>query len=55
MLVTVEKEVDLNGWGHVGHFIQNICLSSLEFGLGNMFARKLVDVSRNCAKNCKFQ
>ena len=34
MLVTVEKEVDLNGWGHVGHFIQNICLSSMEFGLG---------------------
>ena len=34
MLVTVEKEVDLNGWGHVGHFIQNICLSAMEFGLG---------------------
>ena len=34
MLVTVEKEVDLNGWGHVGHFIQNICLSSMDFGLG---------------------
>ena len=34
MLVTVEKEVDSNGWGHVGHFIQNICLSSMEFGLG---------------------
>ena len=34
MFVTVEKEVDLNGWGHVGHFIQNICLSSMEFGLG---------------------
>ena len=30
----VEKEVDLNGWGHVGHFIQNICLSSMEYGLG---------------------
>ena len=35
MLVTVEKEVDVNGWGHVGHFIQNICLSSMEFGLGS--------------------
>ena len=34
MIVTVEKEVDLNGWGHVGHFIQNLCLSSMEFGLG---------------------
>jgi len=34
MLVTVEKEVDFNGWGHVGHFLQNICLSSMEFGLG---------------------
>ena len=34
MLITVEKEVDLNGWGHVGHFIQNLCLSSIEFGLG---------------------
>ena len=35
MIVTVENEVDLNGWGHVGHFIQNICLSSMEFGLGS--------------------
>ena len=34
MLIAVEKEVDLNGWGHVGHFIQNLCLSSIEFGLG---------------------
>jgi len=34
MLITVEKEVDLNGWGHVGHFVQNLCLSSMEFGLG---------------------
>ena len=34
MLITVEKEVDLYGWGHVGHFIQNLCLSSIEFGLG---------------------
>ena len=34
MIITVEKEVDLNGWGHVGHFIQNICLASMEFGLG---------------------
>lgn len=34
MLITVEKEVDLNGWGHVGHFIQNLCLLSIKFGLG---------------------
>ena len=34
MLITVEKEVDLNGWDHVGHFIQNLCLSSIKFGLG---------------------
>ena len=34
MLITVEKEVDLNGWGHVGHFIQNLCLPSIKFGLG---------------------
>ena len=34
MIITVEKEVDLNGWGHVGHFIQNICLASMGFGLG---------------------
>ena len=34
MLITVEKEVDLNGWGHVGHFIQNLWLSSIKFGLG---------------------
>ena len=33
MLVTVEKEVDLNGWGHVGHFIQNICLAAVDAGL----------------------
>ena len=34
MLITVEKEVDIYVWGHVGHFIQNLCLSSIEFGLG---------------------
>ncbi len=34
MIVTVDKLADVNGWGHVGHFIQNICLASLSFGLG---------------------
>jgi len=34
MLVTVEKEVDLNGWGHVGMFIQNICLSAVDNDMG---------------------
>lgn len=34
MIVTVDKLADVNGWGHVGHFLQNICLASLYYGLG---------------------
>ena len=34
MIITIDRSFGSNGWGHVGHFIQNICLSSMEFGLG---------------------
>ena len=33
-LVTVHKSVGPNGWGHVGHFIQSICLAAVGKGLG---------------------
>ena len=26
ILVTVDRPVDVNGWGHVGSFLQTICL-----------------------------
>ena len=33
IFITVKKCVGPNGWGHVGHFIQNICLLALERNL----------------------
>ena len=34
MIVTIDKAFAENGWGHVGMFIQNICLSAVERGMG---------------------
>lgn len=34
IIVTVERSVDKNGWGHVGALLQNICLLAEERGLG---------------------
>ena len=34
MIVTIDKAFAENGWGHVGMFIQNICLSAVECGMG---------------------
>ena len=34
MIVTIDKAFAENGWGHVGMFIQNICLSTVERGMG---------------------
>jgi nitroreductase len=33
MIITCDRVTDKNGWGHVGMFLQNICLVSHEFGL----------------------
>ena len=33
IFVTVDKQVDKNGWGHVGMLINQICLVAEEFGL----------------------
>jgi nitroreductase len=33
IIVTVERSVDRNGWGHVGTLLQNICLLAEEQGL----------------------
>jgi nitroreductase len=34
MIVTIDKAFAENGWGHVGMFIQNICLSAVERDMG---------------------
>ena len=34
MIVTIDKSFAENGWGHVGMFIQNICLSAVERDMG---------------------
>lgn len=34
MIVTVDKALDRNGWGHVGCFLQTLCLLAEERGLG---------------------
>ena len=33
IFITVHKSVGPNGWGHVGHFVQNICLAAVDAGL----------------------
>jgi nitroreductase len=33
LFITVDRIVDRNGWGHVGMFIQNICLLATAYGL----------------------
>ncbi|MEC8152935.1 MAG: nitroreductase [Pseudomonadota bacterium] len=34
LFVSVNKAVGPNGWGHVGHFVQSICLAAVGSGLG---------------------
>ena len=34
MIVTIDKSFAENGWGHVGMFIQNICLSAVDNDMG---------------------
>ena len=34
MIVTIDKAFAENGWGHVGMFIQNICLSAVDNDIG---------------------
>lgn len=33
LFITVDRIVDRNGWGHVGHFLQNVCLLAEERGM----------------------
>ena len=33
IFITVHNSVGPNGWGHVGHFVQNICLAAVDAGL----------------------
>ena len=33
IFITVNNTVGPNGWGHVGHFVQNICLAAVDAGL----------------------
>ena len=33
LLITVPNILGCNAWGHVGHFVQNVCLASLTHGL----------------------
>jgi nitroreductase len=33
LIVTVHRLVDRNGWGHVGCFVQTLCLAAKAFGL----------------------
>ena len=34
LFISVNKAVGPNGWGHVGHFVQSICLAAVGSGLG---------------------
>ena len=45
IIVTCDRCIDVNGWGHVGAFLQSICLLAEERGNGNMFARGICNLS----------
>ena len=47
MIVTIDKAFAENGWGHVGMFIQNICLSTVERGMELAF-KNLGQYIQNC-------
>ena len=34
IFITVNKVLGPNGWGHVGHYIQSLCLAAVGKGLG---------------------
>ena len=34
IFITVNKVLGPNGWGHVGHYIQSLCLAAVGMGLG---------------------
>ena len=34
MIITIDKSFAQNGWGHVGMYLQNLCLASIDSGLG---------------------
>ena len=43
LIITVDRCVDKNGWGHVGCFVQNICLLAIERGLGTCLQEAWAD------------
>ena len=34
MIITIDKSFAQNGWGHVGMYLQNLCLAAIDSGLG---------------------
>ena len=34
IIVTCDRCIDVNGWGHVGAFLQSVCLLAEERGMG---------------------
>jgi nitroreductase len=34
MIITIDKSFAQNGWGHVGMYLQNLCLVAIDSGLG---------------------
>ena len=47
MIVTIDRAFAENGWGHVGMFIQNICLSAVDNDM-ELASRILVNISKDC-------
>eukprot|EP00946_MAST-07B_sp_MAST-7B-sp1_P001972 g1972.t1 len=46
IIVTVERSVDRNGWGHVGALLQNICLLAEERGLATCLQEAWANMGR---------
>ena len=50
LFVTVDRIVDRNGWGHVGMFIQSLCLLAEEAGLATCLQEAWANWSQLLAK-----
>ena len=53
IFITVDRSVGPNGWGHVGHFIQNICLAAIEEGMGTCLQEAWAEFPETVKKHIK--
>ena len=54
IFITVKNCVGPNGWGHVGHFIQNVCLLAIENGLATCLQEAWAELPKLVRQNVDY-